>query len=221
MCGRVVAQLAGPAQFSLGSLRADACCTGIHMHETPLWTRHASSLSALFLGALSLTVATQASASDLFLKLNGIDGSSTDAQHAKEIELESYSQSVQSGATFSFGAAAAGKASCGDIVVSKRIDLSSAALIMKVLTGTRVTDGKVTFRRPGKDMQEYYTVQLTDIIVTSVEQADAADAGSIVKEIVKLKARQFRFTYRDQNPDGTLGAVQTFGFDCVSNSLLR
>jgi type VI secretion system secreted protein Hcp len=190
------------------------------MHQTPRWTRRASSLCAVWLGALSLTVATQASASDLFLKLNGIEGSSTDERHAKEIELESYSQSVQSGATFGFGANAAGKASCGDIVVSKKIDLSSPALIMKVLTGTRVPDGKVTFRRAGKEMQEYYTVQLTDIIVTSVEQADAAVAGSTVREIVKLKARQFRFSYRDQKPDGSLGPVQTFGFDCVSNTQL-
>lgn len=190
------------------------------MQSTPRWTHRASGPITALLVAFSLTVATPASASDVFLKLNGIFGSSTDDRHAREIEIESYSQSVQSGATFGFGAGATGKASCGDIVVSKNIDLSSPALIMKVLTGARIPDGVITFRRPGKDLQEYYTVQLTDIIVTSVEQTDMAVAGSTVKEVVKLKARQFRFNYRDQRPDGSLGAVQTFGFDCVSNARL-
>ncbi len=187
-------------------------------------TLHKSGLAAgrvaVLLGSLCLLAAGPATASDMFLKLNGIDGSSTDDKHPREIEIETFSQSVQSGATFGFGATGAGKASCGDIVVSKKIDLSSPALIMRVLTGVHVPDGTITFRRPGAERQEYYIVQLTDIIVNSVEQADAAVPGSTVKEVIKLKARQFRFNYREQKPDGSLGAVQTFGFDCVSNTRL-
>jgi type VI secretion system secreted protein Hcp len=172
--------------------------------------------------ASSLVFATPAIATqDLFLRLSGIEGSSTDERHRREIELESYSQSVQSGANFGYGSGAAGKAaSCGDIVVSKQIDAASPGLIMSVLTGARIANGTITFRRAGREQQEYYTVQMTEVIVTSVEQSDVAATSAPVKEIIKMKARQFRFNYFPQKPDGSLGPVQTFGFDCVSNSRL-
>ena len=184
------------------------------------WHRVAGLVAGL-VTAFLLTFATPASAADsLFLKLSGIEGESTDDRHRNQIELESYFQSVQNGATFSFGAGAAGKSSCGEIVVRKKIDRASPALIMRVLTGTRIPDGLITFRRAGTDQQVYYTVQMTDIIVSSVEQSEVPASDRTVMETVKMKARQFRFNYAPQKPDGSLGPVLTFGFDCVANSVL-
>jgi type VI secretion system secreted protein Hcp len=146
-------------------------------------------------------------AEDIFLKLSGIAGDATDDKHRGEIVVKAYSQTVSN--TGGNG---------GDITVSKNLDPSSPALITSVLTGTLIRDGLITFRRGGRDLAEYYTVQLVGISVSSVEQVDSSASG--VTEVVKLKARQFMYTFRPQRPDGSLGTPLTFGFDCVSNQRL-
>jgi type VI secretion system secreted protein Hcp len=161
------------------------------------------------------------SAEEIFLKLDGIRGSSTDARHAGEIVLSTYSQAFRNTLNFGFGSGAgAGRVSCGDITVVKSIDISSPSLIQQVVTGRHIASGTITFRRPNRDQpQEYYTVRLTDVIIDAIEQVEGTgDTG--IQERVSLKARQFRFGFKPQNADGSLGAEQTFGWDCVSNTRL-
>lgn len=165
-------------------------------------------------------LAGAASAEQVFLKLDGITGSTVDAKHPGEIELISYSQAFRNTVNFGFGnGAGAGRASCGDITVLKVIDVSSPALIQRVVTGSHIASGVITFRKAGGLQQEYYVVRLTDVIVDAIEQIDPIGEPGI-SERVSLKARQFRFSYRPQLPDGTLGPEQTFGWDCVSNTRL-
>lgn len=169
-------------------------------------------------GAAVLFAVPAFAGDDIFLKLQDIQGDSTDEAHRGEIRVQSYSQSVQNSATFGTGGASAGKATCGDIVITKTIDKSSPGLIMKVLTGASIPTGTLSFRRAGSERRgpDYYTVQLTDIRVNAVEQSSATTSDVGVVELIRLKVRQFRLTYYSQLPDGSLGAPQTFAFDCAS-----
>lgn len=171
----------------------------------------------------AVVIATPAIAADaIFLNLLDVQGESTESGHAKEIVVDSYSQSVSNSAAFATGGGSTvGKASCGDIVITKRIDKSSPALIMKVLTGAVIPSGQLSFRRIANYIsQDYYTVQLTGISITAVEQNDGPANPSGVMELIKLKARTFRLTYTPQTPDGSLSTPQTFGFDCSTNQRL-
>lgn len=172
--------------------------------------------SMLVLAALVCT--GPAVADDIFLKLTGIPGDSLDSRYRGQIDLKSYSQAVSNTSTGGGGGGGAGKATCGEIIVSKSLDSSSPALIMSVLTGIVVRDGLISFRKAGKEQVEYYTVQLVGVTVSSVEQVDVPTGG--LTEVIKLRARQFMYTFRPQRPDGSLGAPLSFGFDCVSNSRL-
>jgi type VI secretion system secreted protein Hcp len=156
-------------------------------------------------------------ADDIFLKIDGIQGDSTDAKHAKEIVLLSYSQSF-SHATATGGPA--GKTSCGSVNVTKLIDKSSPDLIGLVVTSKLAAKAVISFRTVGtKTTFDYYTVTLTDVMFDSISQSDAAGGGTIF-ETLSMKPATFKFELRVQNPDGSLGPGSTFGWDCAKGAKL-
>ena len=68
---------------------------------------------------------------DYILKIDGVDGESTDGKHAKEIDVESWSWgATQTGASASRGAGGgAGKVSMQDFHVTKKADQVSTQSI--------------------------------------------------------------------------------------------
>lgn len=158
-------------------------------------------------------------ADDVFLKITGIDGESTDAKHAKEIVLLSYTQSFTNpGSAAGGGGGGAGKVSCGDVKVTKLVDKASPFLIAGVATGKHYSKAVITFRKAGKAQIEYYTVTLNDVLLDAITQTDASptDATTILEQ-VSISAAKFQFEYKPQNPDGSVGAGVKFGWDCARN----
>lgn len=151
-------------------------------------------------------------AEDLFLKLTGINGESTDTQHKKEIVLLSYSQS------FTRPASGGLIANCGAVKVTKLVDKSSPALIGAVLTGRTIPTAVITFRKSGPEPFEYYKVTLTDVQIEAITQTDASptDATTIL-ETVSLNGAKFRFEYTPQTAFGGPGVTVVFAWDCITN----
>src|SRR5262245_22144889 len=163
---------------------------------------------------LMIVVPNSALAADsLFLKLDGIQGESTDPAHPREIILLSYSQSFTRPA-----GGGATTANCGAVTVTKLIDTSSASLIAAVLTARPVPTGVITFRKTGEPPLEYYTVRLTDVLIQSINQSDVSPTDpTTILEQISMSARRFQFEYTPQLADGSLGQTVTFGWDCASN----
>src|SRR5262249_18606738 len=132
---------------------------------------------ALFAGllAVGLLAPSGVAAEDLFLRLDGIKGESTDDQHAKEIVLLSYSQSFSKPP-----GGAPNPTNCGAIVVTKLIDRSSPALIGAVLTGTAIPTGQITFRKSGQTPLEYFKVMMTEVVIESINQSDSSSDPTTV-----------------------------------------
>jgi len=171
-------------------------------------------------GALAAVGALPAqAATDMFLQLEGIKGESTDAKHKEWIEIRAYSQGFSNPVTFAGGGGGgAGKVSCGDVNVMKSIDIASPKLMEAVMTGKHIAKGTLAFRSTsGKGDTDYYTVVLSELFVTSVQQSDAASDGTRVTESVSLAAHKFEFNYRTQKADGSFDPAKTFTFDCVAN----
>lgn len=163
---------------------------------------------------------TGVAADQIFLKLDGIRGASTNERHKDEIDITSYAQAFRNSANFGFGGGgASGRVSCGDITVLKNIDRSSPDLIMHVTTGRHIREGVITFSAGGDRPLEYYTVRLRDVLIDAVEQMDPPGEPSLTEK-VSLKVRQFTFTFVPQDAKGQPGAPVTFGWDCASNSRL-
>lgn len=179
----------------------------------------------LLAGALAAGAAAPAAADDVFLKLDGVLGESTDARHKGEIDILSYTQAFTG--PFARGAAgtgaAAGKTICGPVTITKYVDVSSPDLILSVANGKHIPKAVFTFRRPGANQLEYYKVMLEDVVITEIEQSESKinpsnPAAVRASEKVSLMGRRFSFEYVLQAPDGRIGAQPKAGWDCVANS---
>ncbi len=183
-------------------------------------TRLASLISGWLFAGMVAASAAQA-ADGLFLRLEGIQGESTDRDHVNEIVLLSYSQSFTN--PVASGGARAGAATsqpnCGAITVTKLVDRSSPALIGGVLSGLQISTGVITFRKAGEQPLDYYKVTLTDVVIHSISQTDAsATDPTTILEQISMSAVRFKFEYTPQKADGSPGRIVAFGWDCSSNN---
>ena len=87
---------------------------------------------------------------DAFLKIDGIDGESTDKFHPGEIEISSFSWGVtQTGSIGSGGGGGAGKASFQDLHFSSSISKASPNLMIACATGEHIKEATLTVRKGG------------------------------------------------------------------------
>src|SRR3954464_13043199 len=109
-------------------------------------------------------------AADMFLKLEGIKGESTDSKHPNEIEILSYSFGVTQPGTGAQGSGhGGGRAHVQDFQITHHTDAASPTLFAMCATGKHIKEGTFIARKAGGDQQEYMTVKLTDVLISSVQ----------------------------------------------------
>jgi type VI secretion system secreted protein Hcp len=155
---------------------------------------------------------------DMFLKLDGIPGDSTDDSHKRQIDLESFAFALGRGGdgTGSGGVVAAGTSAKGRLEtlrVDKVYDAASPRLFAAAATGRHIRSGTLTFRRTADSGDlEFLTYTLSDIQVTSYDQGgrdgDDRDLGSLEEE-VGLTAARVHVTEQTVDADGNKGPVLT------------
>jgi type VI secretion system secreted protein Hcp len=169
---------------------------------------------------------------DIFLKVDGIPGDSTDDKHQNEIDVTSVAFALGRGGdgTGSAGVApatpttttttttttkpptgaAARRLPLRTLRVDKLYDAASPRLMQAAGTGQRIKTAVLTFRRTSDTDVEFLTYTLTDVQVTSYDQGgkdgDDRDLGSLEEEI-GLTAARVRVTERPVGPDGKPGAA--------------
>jgi len=131
---------------------------------------------------------------DMFLKLDGIKGESTDHKHAGEIELLSFSWGVSNPATScrAGGGGGEGKATFQDLSFMKRADSSTANLMLACAKGEHIREGTITVRKAGEKPLEYLKIKLEDILVSSSQSGGTE--GSTPVESVSLNFARFQIT---------------------------
>jgi type VI secretion system secreted protein Hcp len=154
--------------------------------------------------------------SDIFLKIEGIKGESLDVKHKDEIEVLSFSWGMTNpGSVVSGGGGGAGKATFQDLSIVHKIDKASPLLMRACATGTHLKEATISYRKAGKDQQDYLIVKLNDIIITGVTDAAASDqAGS---ENVSLAFLKIDLEYKPQKADGSLDTGIHFKYDLKAN----
>ena len=86
---------------------------------------------------------------DMFLKLDGIDGESTDAQHQDWIEVSSFSWGVSNSIAGSgTGGGGAGKASFQDLHFEQLFDKSSPQVALYCVTGKHIASATLACGSP-------------------------------------------------------------------------
>lgn len=155
---------------------------------------------------------------DMFLKLDGIKGESSDSKHKGEIDIVSWQWGVsQLGAMAHGGGGGAGKANLSDLTITHTLDSASPVLAMHCASGQHIKSGTLVNRKAGKEQQEYLIIKLSDILITNV--SDSA-GGDVPHESVSLTYAKFEMEYKAQKPDGSLDAGIKWGWNVKENKLV-
>src|SRR5262249_41861567 len=119
-------------------------------------------------------------ATDMFLKIDGIPGGSTDKAHPGEIEVLSYSWGVKNSGTGGFGGGGGeGKASFHDLTFVSHQDKSSPVLMRSCATGVHIKEATITVRKAGANNSDFYKIRLTDVLVSSVDETGVEDSRDV------------------------------------------
>ena len=160
---------------------------------------------------------------DYFLKIDGINGESQDQSHKNEIDIISFSWGMaQQGTAAKGGGMGAGKVAVHDITVTKQVDMASPKLFDACATGKHIASAQLTCRKAGGSAIEYWTIKLTDILISSITQAPPAPStttapnatGSLLHdEVLTINYSAYEASYKGQQKDGTAGGAVTSKFN--------
>jgi type VI secretion system secreted protein Hcp len=145
---------------------------------------------------------------DVFLKLDGIGGESTDDDHKGEIDVESFTFDAKR---------TSGKVKFSPLRVLKVVDVSSPKLMQAAASGRHIHNGTLSFRRSGDpNGVEFLTYKLSDIVVSSYEEGganpDKRTLGPLEDE-VGLSPGKVQVTEKVVNSSGKTGSVVSASFD--------
>jgi len=145
---------------------------------------------------------------DMFLKLDGIEGESTDSKHKGEIEVLSFSWGVSNSATAGRGGAGAGKVSPTDFSIVKRLDTASPQLIEKICHGEHLGSGLLTLRNAGENQQEYLKFELKNVLISSYQTGGSGGESEPVEQ-VSFSFESVAVSAAEQGKDGSIGGWKT------------
>ena len=157
---------------------------------------------------------------DYFLKIEGVEGESTDKSHKGWIDIESWSWGEQNTGTHAGGGGGgAGKVHMQDFHFSMRMNKASGKLLLACANGQHFPKATLVCRKAGKEQQEYLKITLSDLLVASYQTGGHA-GGVVPSEQVALNFSKIEMEYKEQKPDGTLGGAVKAGWDAKANKKL-
>ena len=157
---------------------------------------------------------------DYFLKIEGIEGESTDSKHKAEIDLESWSWGeTNSGTHAGGGGGGAGKVQMQDFHFVMKTNKATPKLMLACANGEHIKKATLTCRKAGKEQQEYMIVKFADLLISSYQTGGSAH-GTVPTDQISFNFSKIEFQYKEQKADGTLGAAVAAGYDLKLNKMV-
>lgn len=171
-------------------------------------------LAPIALAALA-PIGARAAAVDYFLKIEGVEGESTDKAHSKEFVLDSVSFNVSNPASpAAGGGGGAGKATFSDISFVAKMSKNSPQLYLKSALGTHIPTATISVRKANTTF-DFYTVKLSDVLITSVQTKGAA--GDLPTETFSLNFTKVTWSYTPATVKGTSDTAISATWDIKTN----
>ncbi len=172
-------------------------------------------LVALLLGAV---VSTASAGADYFLKVDGVDGESTDAAHKQWIDVASFTHDISSSASTTGGARGTGRPQVGPLVIAKAVDKTSPKLSLFCCAGTNIPTVVLVACQSGGGKHEFMRYALRETRVSSVSVSVDA-SGNLVEE-VSLTFGSIEWQYTEFDRLGKAKGTVQGGWDVRSNKAL-
>jgi type VI secretion system secreted protein Hcp len=155
---------------------------------------------------------------DYFLKIEGIQGESTDSKHKGEIELTSFSWGVTNSTSHAIGSGAgSGKVSFQDFQFTAASSKASPQLLANSVKGTRVNTAVLTARKAGERPVEFLKITMTNVLVSFYKEQGPSTEVAPADE-VGLLFQKLTFEFSSQTPTGELTAPTSA---TVENAAIR
>ena len=157
-------------------------------------------------------------ASDFLLELDGIKGESQDKTKGATIEVFSFQWGVNNAGTSSGGSGGgAAKASFHDISFGCFTNVASTSLFLRCANGKPIPKATLHIRKQGDTPQEYYTITLTDCLVSSFASSGNGGTEVVPQESFSLNFAKVEFEYKPQKADGSLDTAVKSGWNLKEN----
>ena len=158
---------------------------------------------------------------DYFLKIEGIEGESTNATHKGEIDLESWSwgevQSHPAGAGGGAGGGT-GKVTMNDFSFTTRLSKASPKLFLRCAEGSHIKAAWLTAHRGASKAADYFLKwTFSDLLISSYQ---TGAAGDVPIDQVSFNFAKIEVEYKPQKPDGSFAGSIKAGCDAKTNKKL-
>ena len=153
---------------------------------------------------------------DAFVKIDGINGESSDQKYTGWIEVLYYDFSVAqkvSQTASTAGGATAERADFSEFTFSKSLDVSSPNMALACAEGRHINTIEIEFCRAGKAI--YMRYKLTDCLISKVS---TIGNGDFPEEEVAINYGRIELAYTQQSRNGGMAAgVVATGWDRSRN----
>ena len=141
---------------------------------------------------------------DAFLKIDGVEGESSDDKHKGWIEILSYSWGVNqpsAGARSTAGAATGERVNIANFSIVHSLDAASPKAFLECCKGTHIKSVKLELCRATGDKQKYMEYAMSDVHVADVRPGGSAHSGeSVPLEEVSFNFGKIELTYTKTDP---------------------
>ncbi|GAB1576077.1 Hcp family type VI secretion system effector [Bordetella petrii] len=154
---------------------------------------------------------------DMFMKIDGANGESKDANHKNWSDIISFSWgATQPGNMASGGGLGAGKASFNDLHVVARIDKAAPAVMKHCASGKHLSKIELSVCKAGGQQVEYTKITLEDVLVSSVQLSAEPKSEAVVVNYA-FQAAKVKQQYWEQTEQGGKGAESLVAWDIKQN----
>lgn len=157
---------------------------------------------------------------DMFCKIDGIDGESTDDKHKNWIEILSYSWTVSQPVSMASGTGGrtGGRADFQDFNITKILDKASPNLALYCANGKHIPKIEMQLCLATGEKHTFMKYTLEDVVVSSVSPGGAAGAGETRPlESVTFNYGKIEWEYTPIDQTGKKGAAVKQGWDLEAN----
>lgn len=156
---------------------------------------------------------------ELFLKIDGIVGESTDAKHKDWIDVRSYAWGEASPVAnvSGGGGVGAGKVDMHDFHFAMPVSRASPKLFLACAAGQHFKSALLEIWRSGNDLEPFETWRLGDVVVTAFH---TASEGERPLDQITLGFAQIEIDYRPTKADGSVDVSVKAGWDRKKNKAI-
>ena len=154
---------------------------------------------------------------DMFIKIDDIEGESSDDVHAGEIDVLAWSWGMsQSGTTHSGAGGGAGKVNVQDLSFTHYVDKASPNLMKMCCNGKHFEEATLVVRKAGEMALEYMIITMKNGLISSVSTGGSGGEDRLT-ENVTLNFSEFKSEYVPQLADGSGDASVIVGWNIAKN----